>query len=47
VGSLAAVGWLIAGFDVTMPLLVAWGVYTLNGIPNDFRLNPGSAPDIH
>jgi hypothetical protein len=45
VGSLAAVGWLLAGLDVTMPLLVAWGVYTLNGIPNDFRLTPGPAPD--
>jgi len=47
VGSLAAVAWVLAGLEVSVPLLVAWGVYTLNGIPNDFRLSPGAAPDLY
>lgn len=46
VGSVVALAWLVAGFDVTIPVLVAWGVYTLNGIPNDFRLDPGEPPTV-
>lgn len=38
IGSVLAVVWLAAGMRITIPLLVAWGVYTLNGIPNDFRV---------
>lgn len=43
-GALAAVVWLALGLDVTIPTIVGWGVYTLNGIPNDFRIDPGPAP---
>jgi len=44
-GASAAVGWLLLGLEITIPVVVAWGVYTLNGIPNDFRLDPGEAPE--
>lgn len=38
VGSLFGVGWVLAQLPISAPLIVGWGVYTLNGVPNDFRV---------
>lgn len=38
IGSLFGVGWLIAQLPISGPLVVGWSVYTLNGVPNDFRV---------
>lgn len=46
VGSVVGAAWLVLGLDVTIPTAVGWIVYTLNGIPNDFRIDPGHPPDI-
>lgn len=37
-GSVFGVGWLVASLPVSPALLVGWGVYTLGGVPNDFRV---------
>jgi len=47
VGGVAGVVWLAFGQAVTIPLGIAWGVYTLNGIPNDFRIEPLDPSDIY
>lgn len=44
VGSVAGAVWWAAGLDINIPILVGWAVYTLNGIPNDFRIDPGEPP---
>lgn len=38
VGSVFGMVWAIAQLPISAPLLVGWGVYTLNGVPNDFRV---------
>ena len=37
-GGIIGVGWLAAQLPISLPAVIAWGVYTLNGIPNDFRV---------
>lgn len=37
-GTLAAAVWFISQMPISFEMLIGWGVYTLNGIPNDFRV---------
>lgn len=43
IGSIAAVLYIVVGFAVTIPGVVAWVVYTLNGIPGDLTINTVSS----
>lgn len=38
VGSVFGVSWLAVSLPISPALVVAWGVYTLGGVPNDFRI---------
>lgn len=37
-GSVFGVSWVVVSLPVSPALLVGWGVYTLGGVPNDFRI---------
>lgn len=38
VGSVFGVSWMLVSLPVSPALVVGWGVYTLGGVPNDFRV---------